>query len=177
MNEAVRNLGKLWGAALVTALLVTPAFAQSDPELLPADQAGMEQCLQFASERGTRPEECLGLVQDPCMDSEEGQSTAGSVACIAREHAYWDRLLNQSYGRLRENGDDLANRSLRDLQRQWLAWRQARCAFEAAQFEGGTYANVVANLCFTSETARRAIDLTGMLPDGEDPFRLEPADQ
>ncbi len=125
----------------------TPALAQSGPDLLAADQAGMEQCLQSASERGARPEECLGFVQDPCMETEEGRSTAGSVACIAREHSYWDRLLNQSYGRLRENGDDLANRSLRDLQRQWLAWREARCAFEAAKYDGGTYANVVANLC------------------------------
>lgn len=165
---------------LMTAVLclsAAPAVAQSGSDLLPADQAGMEQCLQSASERGTRPEECLGFVQDPCMDSEEGQSTAGSVACVAREQSYWDRLLNQSYGRLRENGDDLANRTLRDLQRQWLAWREARCAFEAAQYDGGTYGNVVANLCFTSETARRAIDLTGMLPDREDPFRLESADQ
>lgn len=162
-----------WTTGIAGLLLSTPTFAEDTPDLLPADRAGMEQCLQSAAGRGARAEECLGFVQDSCMESEEGQSTAGSVACIAREHVYWDSLLNQSYGRLRDTGDDAADRGLRDLQRQWLDWRQARCAFEARQYEGGTFANVAANLCFTSETARRAMDLTGMLAEGDDNYRLD----
>jgi uncharacterized protein YecT (DUF1311 family) len=167
------NRRKIAGAYVVWfSFMLSPALAQDTPELLAEDQAGMEQCLNSATGRGARAEECLGFVQDPCMETDEGQSTAGSVACAAREHAFWDKLLNQSYQNLRDSLDDAGKSSLRDVQRQWLAWRQARCAFEAQQYEGGTFANVAANTCFTSETARRAIDLTQMLPEGGS-FRLE----
>lgn len=157
--------------ALALFASASPALAQED--LLPADKAGMEQCLQSAAGRGARADECIGFVQDPCQETEDGQSTAGSVACIAREHAFWDRLLNQSYARLRETGTGDRNAALRDLQRQWLAWREARCAYEAQQYEGGTYANVAANGCFTLETARRAIDLTAMVAEDAEAYRLE----
>lgn len=169
----MRGSNALLATCFTALLIASPALAQSEPELLPADQAGMEQCLQSATERGVRAEECIGFVQDPCQETEDGQSTAGSIACIAREHAYWDRLLNQTYARLREAGSDDRNLALRDLQRQWLAWREARCAYEAQLYEGGTYGNVVANHCFTQETARRAIDLVGTLIEGEDLYRLD----
>ena len=162
-----------WLALVVGCWLVLPAHAQDGPDLLPEDQAAMEQCLQSAFERGVREEECIGFVQDPCQETPDGQSTAGSVGCIAREHAFWDRLLNQSYARLREAGSAEQNVALRDLQRQWLAWREARCAYEAQLYEGGTYGNVVANHCFTQETARRAIDLVGTMVEGENRYRLE----
>ena len=133
----------------------------------------MEQCLQSAAGRGARAEECIGFVQDSCQATEQGQTTAGSIECIAREHAYWDRLLNQSYRRLRESGSDEQNGALRDLQRQWLAWREARCAYEAQLYEGGSLGSVVANQCFAQETARRAIDLTATFMEGDDRYRLE----
>jgi uncharacterized protein YecT (DUF1311 family) len=134
----------------------------------------MEDCLASALRRGWRVETCVGVVQDPCRETPEGQSTAGTIECLSREHAYWDRLLNQSYRRLRETGDDDRNEALRDVQRQWIAFRAARCAWEAEPFEGGTNAGVVTSLCFGEETARRAIDLTRMLiPNFEAPYRLE----
>jgi uncharacterized protein YecT (DUF1311 family) len=159
--------------ASLLPLVLCPALAQDGPDLLPEDRAGMEQCLQSARGRGARADECIGFVQDPCQETPDGQSTAGSVACIAREHAFWDRLLNQTYAQLREAGTDEPNADLRDLQREWLAWREARCAYEAQQYEGGTYANVAANHCFTQETARRAIDLGAMLTEDEEPYLLE----
>ena len=159
-------------AFIVVCLLAAPALAQSGAQLDSADRAAMEQCLQSAAERGARPDECIGFVQNPCFETEEGQTTMGSVECISRELAYWDGLLNQSYRRLRETGTDEQNAGLRDLQRQWLAWREARCDYEAALYEGGSLANVVANQCFTQETARRAIDLTAMIQQGDDDYRL-----
>jgi uncharacterized protein YecT (DUF1311 family) len=133
----------------------------------------MEQCLQSTEERGVRAHECIGFVEDACAESEEGQTTAGMIACIAREHAFWDALLNQSYQRLREAETETRATELRALQRQWLAWREARCAWEAGAYEGGTFANVVANECFLTETARRAIDLSDALDEADDRFRLD----
>lgn len=52
-----------------------------------------------------------------------------------------------------------------------MDWREARCAYEVVEFEGGTMANVIANQCFMEETARRAIDLAQQSID-EDRFRL-----
>ena len=150
-----------------------PALAQST-ELYPEDQAGLEQCLQSAWERGARPEECIGFVEAPCLDTEEGQSTAGMVGCAAREHAFWDALLKQTYQELRDGATEEEQVELRDLQRLWLDWRQERCAYEAVQYEGGTFANVVANRCFLEETARRAIDLVETIEEDNDRFRLDP---
>jgi uncharacterized protein YecT (DUF1311 family) len=133
----------------------------------------MEQCLQSTEERGVRAHQCTGFVADPCMETEEGQNTAGMIMCIAREHAYWDALLNQSYRKLRESEENMRVEELRDLQRRWLAWREDRCAWEAGAHEGGSFANVVSNDCFLEETARRAIDLSNALEAADERFRLE----
>ena len=160
-------------AWFVLSLLGSPSHAQELADLLPADQAGMEQCLTSADERGARKEECIGFVQGPCTDTDEGQTPEGIIQCLAREHGYWDRLLNQSYHRLQATIEEDEKNTLRDLQRQWLAWRDARCQWETFRHEeGGSLAQIVANECYTEETARRAIDLTEAIVEGGD-YRLE----
>ena len=77
----------LFVVPLALVASTTLVLAQDGPALDPADRAGMEQCLQSAAGRGARTDECIGFVQDPCGETPDGQSTAGSVACIAREHA------------------------------------------------------------------------------------------
>ena len=157
----------------VALTLVGSACLAQEHDLVPADQAGMEQCLQSAYERGARPEVCIGFVYNPCAETVEGQTTVGMIGCVDREHGFWDRLLNQSYRRLGNTRDEGEEEALRDLQRQWLAWRDARCDWEASLYEGGTLARVVANQYFTEETARRAIDLTEAILEDGDNYRLE----
>jgi len=90
----------------------------------------------------------------------------------AREHAFWDALLNKSYGELRAIEEADGGTDLRDAQRQWLKFREADCAWAASGYEGGTFANVVANECFSLATARRAIDLSNAIQETDNRFRL-----
>jgi uncharacterized protein YecT (DUF1311 family) len=137
----------------------------------------MEACLQAATEQGERADRCVGAVQDPCLE-EAGGVTYTMIECTAREHAFWDALLNQSYGELRAIEEASGGTELRDLQRQWLKWREADCAWAASGFEGGTFANFVANECFSRSTARRALDLSNSIEETDHRFRLaEPGKQ
>jgi uncharacterized protein YecT (DUF1311 family) len=160
--------GIVWLLACV--LLISPAFAEDRPELRPEDRDALEACLQSSLDDGARQEICIVAVQGPCTD-EGGGSTYEMLECIGREHAFWDKLLNQSYKRLQsyaEGGDT----ELKDLQRRWIGWREARCAYEAKSAEGGTLANVIASQCFMEETARRAIDLAAETGE-DDRFKLQ----
>lgn len=135
----------------------------------------MEQCLNSAVERDARPEECIGFVAVRCGDT-AGDTTVAMIECLAREHAFWDRLLNQAYGDIRAAGDDASKSGLRDVQRQWIDWRKANCDWKASVFQGGSLAGVVANQCWNEETARRAIDLVETFVEGTNGFRLRGAE-
>src|SRR5262245_63663846 len=75
----------LTGAAL--ALAPTPSRAEK-PDA--ADSAKVQSCIKSA--QGRERERCIGVVADPCADDDKAQSTAGEVACAAREFAVWDEI-------------------------------------------------------------------------------------
>ena len=145
---------------------VLPAAAQNAKVLAKDaanDTADIEDCLKSKPDA---QESCIGIVSNPCLDRDSTKSTADQNACINREFAVWDDILNETYRRLREKLDDAQKVKLRDMQRAWVASKEKTCAFYWDYYQG-TMASPMAAACANRETARRALFLIGFMLDAE----------
>ena len=152
------------------ALLVLPAgaaFAASDDPSVPStdDIQAIHDCLEASEGNAERQIaiDCIGIVANPCLDTPDGQTTPGMSACVLREEAIWDGLLNDWYGMAREGMSRELKDQLRDVQRKWIDWRDAKCGFEHAKFEGGTAGGPAAAACLMETTAARALELRSLV--------------
>ena len=148
---------------VLAALAVSPALAKDKPDARAA--AAIQDCVKSKSATGMG-ETCIGIVSGPCLDKAADPSTAGMVACVARERAVWDDILNETYNRLRAKLDDKQQQKLRDMQRAWIAARDATCGFYW-DFYQGTMASPMSAGCLNKETAERALFLLGFLNEAE----------
>lgn len=157
--------------ALALLLLAPAAWAQS-PAFSPAPT---EACLAGAADASARAA-CVGRSADACMASDGGSSTAGMAMCLDGEARFWDARLNAAYAALlpveqaadRDNeglGAPSAAAALRDMQRAWIVWRDAACAFERSQWGGGTGAGPAGLQCLMQLTAEQALDLERRLAE------------
>ena len=91
---------------LACAVLMLAATASRCETAKPdaANSAAVQSCIKSAA-GGSQRERCIGIIADPCADQPDAQSTAGQVACAAREFAVWDDILNETYRRLRDKLD------------------------------------------------------------------------
>ncbi len=154
--------------ALALLLLVAaPAAAQDfayDPAVLTA-------CL---SAQKDQPDNCIGKASGQCIEGEGGSSTSGMSTCLAAEADQWDGFLNAAYETvLAESGRTDAEMkklgsaappevpALRDMQRAWIAYRDAACTYEASRWGGGSGAGPAASDCMMQLTARQALRLMG----------------
>jgi len=148
---------------VLAALAVSPALAKDKPDARAS--AAIQDCVKSKSATGMG-ETCIGIVSGPCLDKAADPSTAGMVACVARERAVWDDILNETYNRLRAKLDDKQQQKLRDMQRAWVAARDATCGFYW-DFYQGTMASPMSAGCVNKETAERALFLLGFLNEAE----------
>ena len=126
---------------------------------------------------GYAAESCIGVVSDPCLETEEGASTYGMINCIGREWEVWDARLNASYReRMAPQAgpattaltDELEAKQLRKIQTAWIPWRDAMC--EVLYSEGipihGSLGRVDGAHCNMVLTARQALWMEGLLKLG-----------
>ncbi len=102
----------------------------------------------------------LGL----CLDTPDGQTTAGTVGCIAEELKIQDAALNAAYRRLAAGMNPRQQAGLRNAQRAWIAFRDADCA-SRQDWEWGSMSTVAANFCVLRRTVERTIELETFGPD------------
>lgn len=146
---------------MALALLAGPAFAQDGLVFSPV---ATETCLMQIG-----GDQCIGLSANLCMEvSEGGISTYGMGGCLSMEADYWDARLNAAYQtRLqyaKENDADLnlvqsQAEALRDMQRAWIAYRDARCGYEYSLWQGGTGGGPASVACFMQLTGEQALYL------------------
>lgn len=142
------------------ALLTSPLMAASAPvSANEADLATIAICLKDATAEGRERESCIGVVFNPCLEDPSTSSNAAMVGCLSREHAIWDDILNLAYQDLRASLASSAADALREAQRAWIPWRDAKCGVWYEVHQGGTIAGLFAQDCVTETTARRAIEL------------------
>lgn len=153
--------------ALTLLCFATPLAAQE----LSFSAEGTEACLNRNG--GTELKmACVGTSANICINSEGGYSTVGMGYCFAREAEYWDARLNDVYRELRasEEADDAEiaemgmnvpkkAEALRNMQRAWMAYRDAVCAYEYSQWGGGTGGGPANAACLMEETARQTLTL------------------
>ena len=140
-------------------------------------KAGPERHLEAASlMAGYAAESCIGVVSDPCMETEEASSTNGMMDCYGRESDVWDARLNASYrermapqtGPTNAVTDAMEARQLRKIQAAWIPFRDATC--EVLYSDGipiyGSLGRVDGVYCTMVLTARQALWMEGLLKLG-----------
>jgi uncharacterized protein YecT (DUF1311 family) len=147
------------GACLTVLLFGGAGVAQAQDENPTAQQtAAIRACADKNQDDVTEAErQCLfELVAEPCQQTPEGQSNVGVADCFRLEAKIWDDLLNENYKTLRDVIDAAQAAKLRDMQRAWIASRDATCAFYDVKIQG-TMAIPMGAACIARETARRAM--------------------
>jgi len=146
------------------ALIATPVVAQD----IVLDISETQQCLEVVnSDPGADFRQCIGIAANTCMDTNDGgYSTYGMGACLSQELDWWDGQLNYAYQELMAasrqadglNGDYAPSQAeaLRDMQRAWITYRDAKCDFERTQWGGGTGGSPAALSCLMYETATQS---------------------
>lgn len=157
-------------AGLVLSLGCLAASAPAVAEDFIFEPAVTEACL---SDGTFDRSDCIGAAAGMCMERNEGgETTVGMGACLSREFEWWDARLNDAFVRLMplheatdaEMADigatvpGLAD-SLLAMQRAWIVWRDAACAYEYAQWGGGTGGGPSATACMMRLTAEQALAL------------------
>ena len=167
MNAVVLrpSLGRLV-VVLGAVLLCAPiAQAQDGDKPTDAERAMVDTCLKAAQTLRAERTRCIGTVSGPCLEDEKANSTAAMSGCHRREAAIWDDLLNTAFGELQKSLETAAATKLKDVQIAWIKWRDAKCEFPFALFDGGTMAQPISAACFMDTTASRAIELRELAID------------
>ena len=99
-----------------------------------------------------------------CMD--KASSTVAMSECIGAETQVQDQRLNRVYEQLMGKLDAGQQKSLRDVQRKWLVYRDGNCQFHV-QASGGTMAQLEGGTCMMSMTRDRAAELERVLSPGQ----------
>ena len=87
-----------------------------------------------------------------CADA---TTQAAMNACAAADFADADRDLNRVYTQLQQRLDTSRKTALREVQRNWLKYRDAQCAFDAKPYAGGSMAPLARAACLSALTKQR----------------------
>lgn len=104
-----------------------------------------------------RAEAELSKAFSACMDK-SGGVTSSMLECADIELKLQDQRLNKAYRELSSDLNANRRRALQDVQRLWIRFRDANCAFYDDP-EGGSAAKLAASSCVLQLTATRAREL------------------
>ena len=128
------------------------------------DPQGIRQCLASAETDGQRLD-CAEQGQASCLaivgtKHPEAEPVDRQLNCLDAEAQAWDAELAQVYEALkaieRSRGPGRADALLR-IERDWIAFRDARCAYDKATNGHGTGGILAEPRCLLNETARQVI--------------------
>ncbi|AZO27475.1 lysozyme inhibitor LprI family protein [Mesorhizobium sp. M1B.F.Ca.ET.045.04.1.1] len=93
-----------------------------------------------------------------CDRSDDSQSMM--TICANTDYEAADAKLNAAYKNLVGDNDEKANKLLQTAQRAWIAFRDAECAYSAADSAGGSIHPMEVSQCLTELTNERTKQLT-----------------
>ena len=150
------------------AAACSAASAQAEFEPTPDERKAIAACLELVIGQPELKQmaECIGIVADPCPNA-PGANTFTIVVCHMREQKIWDGYLNEWYGEAEKRLADepAALTALKDAERAWIAFREAKCGYWEKRYAGGTFASVVTGDCMRVETGRRALEMRAIFDD------------
>ena len=158
-------------AALI--LLASGTVAQEQPDLPQIDASILDSCLKDGG-----AESCIGRAAAECSTGKNGHTTIGMSHCLGQELDLWDSRLNKTYdllaeqsGRMDQEMEDLGSAAdkqlphLRQMQQDWIAYRDSACAYEASLWGGGSGAGPAQVSCALTLTARQVVWLKNYLQE------------
>ena len=95
-----------------------------------------------------------------CMDT--ANTTVDMVSCNAKEAKVQDKRLNTAYKTALAAQDGARKQQLQDVQRLWIKYRDANCAF-AGSATGGSIDQVNGSGCVLDMTQTRAQELEDLV--------------
>ena len=95
--------------------------------------------------------------EETCPDA---VTTADIVECLTETYEDWDARLNTAYRAAVEPLEGERRTQLRDVQRAWIAYRDASCGYYRSG--EGTIAAIEGNSCMVELTRTRAEELEGL---------------
>jgi Lysozyme inhibitor LprI len=102
--------------------------AQTNDQPSAAERQAIRSCVSRAVQNNGSHLPCIGTVSRPCIDKPGNSSTSGMKLCLNRENAVWDQMLNENYQKLRKSLTPKGVKLLKDIQRTWIKWREAKCS-------------------------------------------------
>ncbi|CDX22610.1 exported hypothetical protein [Mesorhizobium sp. SOD10] len=176
---------------LVALLLATLSPAMAGEKLRASDKAALAECLKYVGDfrgdvpgvndtptpaihidnaikfAGHEPASCINYVTELCsFESDDGRSQLGLIDCANREVSVWENRLNTTYAALMAKAARKARDGYRNMQRAWIAYRDARCKAEASAetINSDRQSNIIVS-CELDATARQALILDDELSD------------
>ena len=142
-----------------------PACAEDPFEPKPAERATIDKCLKRTADDDVfkQADQCIGLISDPCIDKD----TSTAVACQERETRIWDEKLNAAFKDARAHLDAATGEALKEAQRAWIAFRDAKCAVSEKEYGDGTMATIMVADCKRTETGRRALEMQAIAVEAD----------
>jgi len=142
---------------LATCLSVGAGHAQTRQPTAEEISLVHECAENYRDDLGAGENHCFfSLVAAPCIKA-EGDSNLATADCYRIETEIWDGLLNDNYKELMESLDDKEQEEkLREMQRAWIAHRDASCGFYWHKIQG-SMAVPMGAACLLRETGRRAM--------------------
>ncbi|MBA1201891.1 DUF1311 domain-containing protein [Pseudomonas capeferrum] len=99
-----------------------------------------------------------------CMD--KASSTLAMSSCITAETQLQDNRLNRVYKQLMTRLDSDRQKRLREVQRNWIKYRDGNCAF-MGRLSDGTLHRIDGAMCLLGATGDRAAELERVLSPGQ----------
>ena len=153
--------------------MATPAAAQE----FEFSTVAVEGCLSGLTS-GEDARACIGASANACMATDAGGTTVGMGACLSRELSYWDDRLNAAYGvamaAARATDTEMADLgsaappqapALREMQRAWIKFRDAKCDHARSLWGGGTGGGPAIVDCLMQTTGAQALYLEAVALD------------
>ena len=148
----------------VIAALTLCATASADPLLTKSQITKAAREIEACIAKQGDPAKCVGIIQGPCHDAITAGGEAAHATCADNETAAWDVLLNKAWATLSANPDSTSFALLKDVQRHWLAYRDAKCGYYKTT-DTSAWGLMIAAQCSLDETARRARELRDIARD------------
>jgi uncharacterized protein YecT (DUF1311 family) len=158
------------GVWIAAALALSSYTAAALPLLTKAHIAKaavkIEACLdkQYQANHG-KAARCIGSIKDDCEGKISAGGEAAHATCSDDETAAWDALLNKAWSELPADLGPERFAVMKDIQKQWLAYRDAKCAFLDDPTRPSAWGIMLEADCRMDETSRRTIELRDILAD------------
>jgi|SRR6185312_2466036 len=104
---------------------------------------------------------------DTKVDCKHAQTQMDMDFCAGQDFTAADAKLNALYKQMMSKYDSGNQAMLRTAQRNWVAFRDAECAYETNLSVGGTIHPMMVTLCKTTKTNDRIKELNAQVHCGE----------